>query len=74
MTGKDRRQVRLVAKGRGEEIRREEIDRLVDILNERGEMLNRILQEQRIHFERMAQLQAELDRVKQELARLKSEV
>ena len=54
-------------------IRREEYNHLVDILNERGEILNRLLQDQQIQFQRIAQLQAELDRVKYALAQLKSQ-
>jgi hypothetical protein len=65
--------VRRIPKGRRVGIRREEYNHLVDILNERGEILNRLLQDQQIQFQRIAQLQAELDRVKYALAQLKSQ-
>jgi uncharacterized small protein (DUF1192 family) len=53
------------------DVRREEYNLLVDILNERGEIMRRLLQDQEIQFQRIAQLQAELDRLKQAMARLK---
>ena len=56
------------------EVRRDEFDQLVDLLNERGELLNALIREQRIQFERIAQLQADVDRLRREWERLKSEV
>jgi len=74
-TRPNRRKVRPIPKGptKGQrtDVRREEFNRLVDLLNERAEVINRLLQEQRIQFQRIAQLQAELDRLKQAWARLK---
>jgi hypothetical protein len=73
MPTKSRRHVRRIPKGRRVDVRREEYNQLVDILNERGELLKRLLQDQQVQFQRTAQLQAELDRLKQTVARLKSE-
>jgi hypothetical protein len=50
------------------------MDQLVDLLNERGELLNALIREQRIQFERIAQLQADVDRLRREWERFKSEV
>ena len=47
------------------------MNRLVDMLNERGEVLNRVLEAQRIQFQRIAQIQADLDLMKR--ARTKAE-
>jgi hypothetical protein len=51
-------------------VRRDEFDQLVDLLNERGELLNALIREQRIQFERIAQLQADVDRLRLEWERL----
>ena len=59
-----RRTVPRIPKARRGEVHRDEFNRLVDILNERGELLSRVLQDQQIQFQRIAQLQAELDLVK----------
>ena len=69
----NRRRVPRIPKGRRMDVRRDEYNQLVDILNTRGEILNRVLREQQIQFQRIAQMQAELDRFKQTLARLKVE-
>ena len=66
----NRRKVRPISKGRSD-VRREEFNRLIDTLNERGALLNRILEEQRIQFERIAQIQAELDLLKRRRVRPK---
>ena len=55
------------------DVRRDEFNQLVDLLNERGELLNALIREQKIQFERIAQLQADVDRLRRELGRLKSE-
>jgi hypothetical protein len=76
-----RRKVRPIPKGRQVGIEREEYNRLIDLLNERGRLLNQlllhqqqILQEQRIQFQRISQIQVELDQLKQAVARLRSEL
>lgn len=63
------REVGRIAKARRMDVRREEFNRLIDLLNERGELLNRILREQEIQFQRIAQLQAELDHIRQAWSR-----
>ena len=65
-----RRRVRRIPKGRRMDVRREEFNRLIDMLNERGTLLNKLLQDQQIQFQRMAQMQAELDLVKKAWERL----
>lgn len=67
-----------IPKSRRVDVRREEYNRLIDLLNERAELFNQllqdqgqILQDQRIQFQRIAQLQAELDVLKHAVARLK---
>jgi hypothetical protein len=67
---RDRRQIERIPKGRRAAIGREEYNRLIDILNERGDMLNQLRDDESIQFQRIAQIQAELDRIKQALARL----
>jgi hypothetical protein len=52
------------------DVRREELDGLVDLLNERGQVINQLVREQQIQFQRIAQIQAELDLLKQALAKL----
>jgi hypothetical protein len=69
-----KRRVQRISKSRRVEVRRDEFDQLVDLLNERGELLNALIREQRIQFERIAQLQADVDRLRREWERLKSEV
>jgi Ribonuclease G/E len=69
-----KRDVQRISKSRRVEVRREEFNQLVDLLNERGELLNAVIREQKIQFERIAQLQADVDRLRREWERLKSEV
>ena len=64
-----RRRVPRIPKGRRVDVRREEFNQLIDLLNERGKVLNLLIQEQHIQLQRIAQLQAELDRLKAALAR-----
>src|SRR5687767_15558482 len=66
-----RRKVRRLPKGRHPSISRLEMNRLVDLLNERGEMLNRVLRDQEIQFARIAQIQADLDVMKARYVRTK---
>jgi hypothetical protein len=71
MSKATRRTVRRLPKGRDASISRAEMNRLVDLLNERGEMLNRVLRDQEIQFERIAQIQADLDVMKARYLRTK---
>jgi predicted sulfurtransferase len=63
------REVEAIAKGRRLDgrvvIRREEFNGLIDLLNERSETLNALVRNQDIQFQRIAQLQAEVDLLKQ---------
>jgi hypothetical protein len=45
-------------------VTRDELNRLIALLNERGELLQSVLHNQDIQFKRLAQLQAELDLIK----------
>ena len=53
-----------IPKGRQMDVRRDEFNKVIDLLNERGEILKAILRTQEIQFQRIAQLQADLDVVK----------
>jgi hypothetical protein len=57
------KKVARVAKSRRVDVRRGEFDRVIDLLNERGKVLNDLRANQEIQFKRIAQIQAELDRV-----------
>jgi phage shock protein A len=72
MPPKSRRRVRRIPKGRRFDVRREEFNQLVDILNDRGKILERIIQDLQIQFQRLAQLQAEVDRLKRASPRTKN--
>jgi hypothetical protein len=67
--GPHRRRVTRIPKGRRIDVRREELDALIDLLNKRGEILNQIIREQEIQFQRIAQMQADLDVLKRTLAK-----
>jgi len=68
-TGPRRRRVTRIPKGRRTDVRREELNELIDLLNKRGEILNQIIHEQSIQFQRIAQMQVELDALKHALAK-----
>jgi hypothetical protein len=61
--GKGRRLTPL-PKGHRVDVRRDEFNRLIDMLNARGEIVNQLIRTQEIQFERIAQIQAELDLIK----------
>jgi hypothetical protein len=65
-----RHRVPRIPKARRIDVRREELDRLVEPLNQRGDVINQLLREQQIQFQRIAQMQAELDLLKQAFAKL----
>jgi hypothetical protein len=58
------RQVRQIPKGRRIDVRRDEFDRVIDILNERGELLRSMLRDLEVQFQRSAEMQRDLDLVK----------
>lgn len=66
-----KRRIRRLPKGRRIDVRREELNRLIDLLNENGEAIRevraRVEQQSRtleIQFTRIAQIQADLDHLK----------
>lgn len=59
-----RRTVQRLPKGRNGSLNRAELNQLIDLLNERGEILNGVIREQEIQFQRIAQIQADLDLLK----------
>ena len=63
-TRRPARKIKTISKERRMVIRREEFNHLIDQLNERAETLNALLRNQEIQFQRIAQLQAELDLLK----------
>ena len=69
----NRRPVKKVApipKSRRIDVTRGEFDRIIDLMNERGRILNDLRENQQIQFTRMAQMQAELDRATHDVRRL----
>jgi hypothetical protein len=59
------------------DVTRAEFDRVIDLLNQRGEIINEIRQQVErnahnieVQFTRVAQIQAELDQIKRAWARL----
>jgi ABC-type metal ion transport system substrate-binding protein len=59
-----RRKVRRIPKGRRIDVTREEFNRVIDLLNERGLILKDLIHNQDIQLRRIAQIQAELDAFK----------
>lgn len=74
MTVKTRQRKVRIPNGRRSDVRREEFHRLVDLLNERADVINGILRDQQIQFHRIAQIQAELDLMKHQWTRLKRHI
>jgi hypothetical protein len=68
-----RRKVRRIGKNRRQvSISRAEFNQLIDTLNGRGRLLNQLVQDQAIQFQRIAQIQAELDLIKTALRKMES--
>ena len=57
-------------KGHRLDVRRDEFNHLIDMLNARGEVVNTILRDLQIQFQRIAQLQVELDTLKRAVAKI----
>jgi hypothetical protein len=53
------------------DVTRAEFNRVIDLLNERGQILNDLRHNQEVQFKRIAQIQAELDQVKRAWDRVK---
>lgn len=51
------------------DVTRAEFNRIVDLLNERGGIIDELLHNQEIQFKRIAQLQAELDELRSNRAK-----
>jgi hypothetical protein len=66
-----RNRVRRIPKGRRINVRRDEFNRVIDILNQRGELLNTMVRNQEIQFQRIAQIQAELDLIQKTRAKIR---
>ena len=64
------RKLTRLPKGHRMDVRRDEFNHLIDLLNKRGETVNAILRDQEIQLKRIAQMQAELDALKRQLATL----
>jgi hypothetical protein len=71
------RKAPVIPKSRRMDVTRAEFDRAIDILNERGRIMNEILRQVEsnahhiaVQFTRISQIQAELDHLKRELERL----
>jgi hypothetical protein len=47
-------------------VTRSELDRVIDLLNERGEVVDQMRRDLDVQFKRIAQLQEEMDRLKRE--------
>ena len=68
---KARRPVRRIPKGRRASVHRDEFNNLVELLNDRAELLNHVVRDQEIQFQRIAQMQVEIDGMKRSLGRSK---
>ena len=66
--------VQPIPKSRRVDVTRGEFDRVIDLLNERGRILNDLLENQEIQFKRIAQMQAALDRATHDLQTLMADV
>ena len=57
------RKIPRIPKSRRVDVTREEFDRVIDLLNARGTILNHLQTEQDVQLKRIAQMQMELDRL-----------
>ena len=71
MPRKASKRVRRIPKAKSRAVTRAEYNALVDTLNERGIILNDVQRALQIQFQRIAQIQVELDEVRTAWARLK---
>jgi hypothetical protein len=55
------------------DVTRAEFNRVIDMLNERGTILNDLRHNQDLQFQRIAQIQAQLDEIKRAWERMKVE-
>ena len=66
------RKARQIPVGKRMDVTREEFNRVIEMLNERGAIMNDLAHNQEVQFKRLAQLQAELDLLKRACERLRS--
>jgi len=59
-----RRKIQPIPRAKRRDVTRGEYNALVDLLNERGRIIDGILRNLELQFQRMAQIQAELDEVR----------
>lgn len=64
MATRNPKQIRRIPKARRRGVTREEYNALVEILNQRGEILAGIQKTLDLQFQRIAQLQAEFDQIR----------
>ena len=50
-----------IPKARRDDVTREEFDRVIDMLNQRGEIVDKMRRDLDVQFKRIAQLQQEID-------------
>ena len=62
--GRPPRRLPRIPKARRTAVTREEFDRMIDLLNRRGELVDRMRQDLDVQFKRIAQLQQEVDAIK----------
>ncbi len=61
------RRAKRIPKGKRLDVSRAEFDKVIDVLNDRGNIINGLRRDLDIQFKRIAQMQAELDLVRQVL-------
>ncbi len=64
------RKVSRIATPKRVDVTREEFDRVIALLNERGDIINGIRHDLDIQFKRMAQIQGEVDEIQRAIQRL----
>ena len=67
------RRAQRIPVGKQVDVTRDEFDRVIAMLNERGSIMNDLAHNQDVQFKRIAQLQAELDLIKRAWERLRTE-
>ena len=58
------RRLRRIPKARRIDVTREEFNHVIDLLNQRGEVVDEMRRELDVQFKRIAQLQLEIDTIK----------
>jgi hypothetical protein len=63
---------KLIPVGKRMDVTRAEFNRVIAILNERGEIINNLRHNQEMNFQRLAQLQAEVDLIRRALEKARA--